>query len=425
MDYDWATFIHAYALGRWDPLRTPQPPRSHLQGSNRPHISFLGSDSSQMSEIDCSPSELASVPEYQTSEVSREDSGESLSSAAPQKALFLPASNVPYGITSKSVSNPPDTVPAKSDRRPNIPLTLPPFSHRLRHSFADVRSQPADTARSPGIPTTEAATAAAALRWAAAHVSVAPLALPSPEHELTDPMRGVTAVIPGSHLVDPFPRPDPSPGSPGVLRKSRLSSFWEGTQDVEGDGKSQAQPSPPQGAAPVVDPLPTKEVSPKKLTTVPLMVPLIPPATAPIQHHPTTSEDDYFGNASLNLDALRYDDSGVDYSNGRHEHPELLVMRQTSASPFDSDPATVPAVPRRICLTRQTSAPLPTAALYERRIRSARPVSESSVLNLAGRSAKEEHMFSELGYLAPPNPPDELERRRALYKLARHRLKYV
>lgn len=25
-------------------------------------------------------------------------------------------------------------------------------------------------------------------------------------------------------------------------------------------------------------------------------------------------------------------------------------------------------------------------------------------------------MFNELGYLAPPNPPDELERRRALYK---------
>lgn len=34
----------------------------------------------------------------------------------------------------------------------------------------------------------------------------------------------------------------------------------------------------------------------------------------------------------------------------------------------------------------------------------------------AGRAAKEEQMFSELGYLAPPNPPNELERRRALYK---------
>ncbi|KAF9060821.1 hypothetical protein BDP27DRAFT_1339078 [Rhodocollybia butyracea] len=32
------------------------------------------------------------------------------------------------------------------------------------------------------------------------------------------------------------------------------------------------------------------------------------------------------------------------------------------------------------------------------------------------RAAKEEHMFKELGYLAAPIPPDEMERRRALYK---------
>lgn len=32
------------------------------------------------------------------------------------------------------------------------------------------------------------------------------------------------------------------------------------------------------------------------------------------------------------------------------------------------------------------------------------------------RAAKEEQMFRELGYLAAPSPPDEMERRRALYK---------
>ena len=31
VDYDWATFISAYALGRWNPLKTPHPPRSQLQ----------------------------------------------------------------------------------------------------------------------------------------------------------------------------------------------------------------------------------------------------------------------------------------------------------------------------------------------------------------------------------------------------------
>lgn len=419
IDYDWATFIHAYALGRWDPLRTPQPPRSHLQAPSRPHISFLNGDNSQMNDsaMACSPTELAPVPECQPSDSARDDNGDS-SSTAPAKPLFLPASTISYEVTPRSAPLPPDTSPTKIDKRPNIPLTLPPFSHRLRHSFADVRPQSADSTRSPGIPTTEAATAAAALRWAAAHVSVAPLALPSPEHELTDPMRGVTATIPGSHPVDNLARPDPIPGSPGVMRKSRLSSFWEGTQDVEDDGKVQPQSPQPLSSSPI-EASPDKEVPPRKPATIPLMAPLIPPATAPVRHRPDAPEDDYFGSASLNMEPSRYDDTlsaAAEHQTMRSEPSELNTMRQGSAPPFDPDPATVPALPRRICLTRQTSAPLPTAALYERRIRSTRPASESSVLNMAGRAAKEEHMFSELGYLAPPNPPDELERRKALYK---------
>ncbi|KAJ8072841.1 hypothetical protein PM082_016400 [Marasmius tenuissimus] len=40
----------------------------------------------------------------------------------------------------------------------------------------------------------------------------------------------------------------------------------------------------------------------------------------------------------------------------------------------------------------------------------------AGALGVGTRAAKEEQMFQEIGYLAPPNPPDELERRRALYK---------
>ncbi|THV02842.1 hypothetical protein K435DRAFT_836182 [Dendrothele bispora CBS 962.96] len=39
-----------------------------------------------------------------------------------------------------------------------------------------------------------------------------------------------------------------------------------------------------------------------------------------------------------------------------------------------------------------------------------------SMSSMATRAAKEEQMFHDLGYLIPPNPPDETERRRALYK---------
>jgi hypothetical protein len=54
---------------------------------------------------------------------------------------------------------------------------------------------------------------------------------------------------------------------------------------------------------------------------------------------------------------------------------------------------------------------LPPQAPFSTRL----PSSNIAALKL-GRAAKEEQMFTALEYLAPPNPPDELERRRALYK---------
>ncbi|KAI9057213.1 hypothetical protein FKP32DRAFT_1689249 [Trametes sanguinea] len=96
-------------------------------------------------------------------------------------------------------------------------------------------SPPAEYPRMPSIPPADATATAAAIRLAAARVSVAPLALPSPEHELTDPMRGMTTTIPGSHPPDSmFPLMKDLPLlSPNTARKTRLSSFWQGTQDVE------------------------------------------------------------------------------------------------------------------------------------------------------------------------------------------------
>jgi hypothetical protein len=73
---------------------------------------------------------------------------------------------------------------------------------------------------------------------------------------------------------------------------------------------------------------------------------------------------------------------------------------------------TAPVAPSRVVSTRQTSSPLPNKT----------PGSSVEVSPLtrveagAGRALKEEAMFLDLGYLAPPYPPDELERRRALYQ---------
>ncbi|THH29988.1 hypothetical protein EUX98_g4200 [Antrodiella citrinella] len=269
----------------------------------------------------------------------------------------------------------------------------------------------------------ELTTSAAAIRWAGARVSIAPLALPSPEHELTDPMRGVTTPIPGSHPQDNiFSKPEPILLSPNGVRKTRLSSFWQGTQDVD-DKLPTVQASPPKekenepaqphstesSSSETLEQKSTKSNSPAG--SMPFLAAAIAPATAPVRFSSGEGDDDYFGSIDMNLTESVL--SVPSQYSGASRADEL---RQASAPPFNHDPVTVPALPRRICLTRQTSAPLPTL-VYERKVGvPTRPSGDGTVPSLAGRAAKEEHMFNEFGYLAPPNPPDELERRRALYK---------
>ena len=477
-DYNWATFIHAYSMGRWDPLKTPLQPRSHLHAPSLPRAAALdtsvaGTSSDTMFD---SP-ELDTVPEWRPAETPYDPPSVHPKSVGPldskpasipeiESGRFAVPSTEVNGVSTQHPSaiqpSSPWLVltestagPSKPSKSPNMPLNLGPFSHRLRNSFADMRTSSAqytqslfEQSRHPITPADATATAAA-IRLAAARVSVAPLALPSPEHELTDPMRGVTATIPGSH-PDVFANVEPLPLlSPNTSRKSRLSSFWQGTQDVD-DGAVPAQSPAPSSTGPAtgkavdstvegkgdsmqdgVPLLPSRDTSgppsesrrssnSSTSTSVPAVkVSLPPPATAPAPTAPEPPEDDYFGN----VDTSRYSGFSQPERPTVVPHPAPAVpravgdlARQASAPPFEVDPQSVPALPRRICLTRQTSAPLPTASLYERRLRASRPASESQVNNLAGRAAKEEQMFLELGYLAPPNPPNELERRRALYK---------
>ncbi|KAI0833277.1 hypothetical protein BC628DRAFT_1308067 [Trametes gibbosa] len=253
-------------------------------------------------------------------------------------------------------------------------------------------------------------------------------------------------MIPGSHPPELFTHPDLPLLSPNTVRKSRLSSFWRGTQDVEdgpatsGNGLATIEASPPDSiveeareassSEPVLQDAQkscdTSGLRPPDGKAVPYASPMhipsavVPPATAPVRRSPAPTDDDndYFGA----VEPLRLANGDPPSVSGIVGGAPVIsrattdISRQSSAPPFDTDTMTVPALPRRICLTRQTSAPLPIAPLYERRLRATRPASESAVTNLAGRAAKEEQMFLELGYLAPPNPPSELERRRALYK---------
>lgn len=377
-EHDWATFMTAYASGQWHPHQTPRHPRSMMstpimrEGSPRDNFA-LRHDPAPVIVESRQPSPLVS-PAYHTfisSSVSNCSSNETEFKPAPEKAVMVsdfPSFTYPDKPLSKI-----------------IPKSSSLSGRRFRKSFTDLRhatgGQPMhlhlDGAQAFSI-SPEATAAAATMRWAAARVNLSPLALPSPEHELTDPMRGVHAAIPGSHPTASSPPAHPT--TPGMSR-IRAGSFWEGTQDVEDESTVLALP----GSLPRT-PL-------RNLTEGELCLSLPPPASVPLQRNYSpepTEEGDYFT---------------ADYVNHRREN-----------GPMELNVCTAPPLPRRICLTRQTSSPLPDSNGRDRGLPGGRSVCDSVNSFRAGRSAKEEQMFLDLGYLAPPNPPDELERRRALYK---------
>ncbi|KAG1882199.1 Fph type histidine kinase [Suillus subluteus] len=390
-EHDWATFMTAYASGQWHPHQTPRHPRSMMstpimrEGSSRDNFALRHDPASIIAE---SPQHSHPVlPAYHTfssSSVSSGSSNETEFKPAPEKAVMIsdfPSFMYPDKLSSKITSKPSSL-----------------SGRRFRNSFTDLRHATGAQAMHLHLDATqtfsispEATAAAATMRWAAARVNLSPLALPSPEHELTDPMRG-------SHPT--VNSPPAHPTTPGMSR-IRAGSFWEGTQDVEDELTVLALP----GSLPRT-PL-------RNITEGELHVSFPPPTSVPLQRNYSpepTEEGDYFTAVSTSASEqfpMTPDPAQFwqDYVNHRRE-----------PGPMELNVCTAPPLPRRICLTRQTSSPLPDSIGRDRGLPGGRSVCDSVNSFRAGRSAKEEQMFLDLGYLAPPNPPDELERRRALYK---------
>jgi len=371
--YEWSTFIKAYAAGKWDPQKIPQFPRSAL--SHPTH---------QLGQIPrCSPAVQGSTPDVQP--VDGDTPTQPPIDPRPKLTQTPPNSATPPPSSTPTPSKPPITDPrtSKPERANSLDVNV---SQRLRKSFADLRLSSLnldDNSHQPLNP--DVLATAATIRWAGARISVAPLALPSPEHELTDPMRGVNAAIPGVHPAHGFSGPLTPEREAGLVspgRKPRLASFWEGTVE---------QTLPTVEGSPSILPTQMEEVetaSTEDSSCASLSV--IPPASAPLMASVGSETGDYFGDV----------------------HP--LPTYSPELPSIDSI-SSVPAVTRRICLTRQTSSPLP--AFSDRTFQHHRTVrSSSGSSGLGPRSVKEESMFYEFGYLVAPNPPDEIERRRALYR---------
>lgn len=399
-DCDWATFVSAYASGRWDPHRTPNPPRSYMVSS-----------SSSSSTPDSAP--LMYSHELAPTDNSRA----SQSNPELYAGDFIKSEH--SGRSTSSLSLSPSGTMSLNRFRPAAPTKLPLPTHRLRNSFSTSTPSQAPTdmlSSSSAHSNSEVQTTVATMRWAAARVDISPLALPSPEHELTDPMRGVMAAVPGSHLPDINFQHD-HPLTPGGTRKPRLTDFWRGTTDVDSNGVSHTigpsvgsthlapiAGSPADSATTDTPPNKDRGLSPPSALSH-LSIP--PPASAPAAdaYHNTSelTPGDYFGDINI--------------GGSTNETPPSVPVVVRSVTPLtEMGTMSVPALPRRVCLTRQTSSPLPISSPREPKYPGGRVASETITSVKAGRAAKEEQMFAELGYLAPPNPPDELERRRALYK---------
>lgn len=412
-DCDWATFISAYAAGSWDPHRTPNPPRSYWQDATLKQYSLVSEPPSNVQENGDVPSKNSGV--FLDSPTSDQDPN--------QQAILTDTSNVPSFINNLSASK---------AFRPTVPSVLHLPSHRLRNSFSTSSSTfaPSPDLCNPGtypaLPKNELQTTVATMRWAASRVDISPLALPSPEHELSDPMRGVTATIPGSYSQSPPTGHYDYITTPGGTRKARLASFWAGTQDIDGDGKLTQRPTKldtidgsPSEVSTAIQPPDAGTTSHLKITpngsniAISLAFPNQPhPASAPIYHTHNESDQelvDYFGGTEpLEKGPL---------VNGVVHLKDDLTSPIIPLSPInDYGTMSVPAFPRRVCLARQTSSPLPVMSHHEVIFPGGRTATAHIGPLKTGRAAKEEQMFADLSYLAPPNPPDELERRRALYK---------
>jgi hypothetical protein len=402
-EYDWATFITAYAFGHWDPRETPQPPRSCFERQHQsPSFSSSSPDlssDSRLFSISPSGSTAPSQKALPTSTSHSSASPRALSDVSTSSSRIVdtpPQTTSPTSAGSSTPSTPGSSslVRGQSTSRRSSTSSITTIPHRLRSSFADIRSStgsrptldppPAQMVQSV-VPLSEATTTAAAMRWAAAGVSIAPLALPSPEHELTDPFRNARTAIPGSY---------PPEVPLGPRHRRRLGSFWEGTIDVHRTTQTQSVLGSIQGSPPSTPPTDSSdfEPQPSSATTATASPPYITPATAPLRPGIGHS-DDYFGFAALSAspDALA---------------TVPLLQQHTSSDSEATQMATV--APRRVNLTRQASSPL----LNKTEVSSSARSTDAGL----GRALSEEAMFLELGYLAPPFPPDEFERCRALYQ---------
>ena len=142
VDYDWSTFINAYALGRWDPLKTPHPPRSHLQPPIHNQISRITNVTRALDIMDyCDSPEQGSPASlwesgHQEHTIASSSNTSSSIILGPMTNSAPPQYHVPNALPNPTGGPALPTLPEAgiASRRSTLPLNLG-FPLRLRNSF--------------------------------------------------------------------------------------------------------------------------------------------------------------------------------------------------------------------------------------------------------------------------------------------------
>ncbi|KAG8733967.1 His Kinase A domain containing protein [Ceratobasidium sp. 423] len=375
---DWTTFMQAYANGEWDPVRTPEPPfelelpGAPVRASGSPMISnsALSSTSTVAATLSLS---LSSSPS---------SSSPSRGLAGPERRPRIAPDSRTGSIASRRGTATPDLSGSNNHFiHPNFPYVNAPRKVQRSHSDVEVRSPggvPPATLPALPSPSIDRAATAATIRWAGSGVNVAPYALPSPEAaELLDPMRKALPVL----------------NPPPFHSRSRLSNFWE------------ASPQDPVPPPTIIPQPPSPEVIPLKEKSNTRPFPLQKSSSSSTRR-PSNSQGDYFSRSPSRAHSRAHSRSPASDTSRDVPGQSSNGNNQPSnpPAPVSASTWTNLAVSSR---TNLTDACLPDPF---------RGSADMEFFTPSENLFKPDDNGDQPSYLIPPLPPDELERRKALYR---------
>jgi len=389
-DLDWKTFGQAYAHGNFDPNKIPHPPKNVLTIPIPPtaHSSPGGGYrtlSGLQSDTDTSSSRTASIGPFSQASGSSGGSHTTYDSASSAPVV------VPSLIAGKVASS--NAVPTQSGLASSLSGRSRAFE---LESIADKQQKASLRPNQLNLPSYSLA--AATVRMATSglpHSGFAPLSIPSPDRELLDPMASFVSPTSVSTLRESASS-DPG-GSRFALNRSMSSTAAPRDREAiqlptiaaSPAGTPLEHPSSSKGKNKAPSELPRRATSPththRSLGPGGIVKQRIPPATAPVEKTVEAENDeDYFGSAI----ASPFFDRQQSYQSQSSGSNQTVTQQATPMQRHDApETSSLPSDSPKLSPPPPFAEPGDVGPLYEK-----------------------------YGWLAAPLPPNELARRKALYR---------